>query len=91
MSGMIVPPPNCPHCGELEQIQRVCGHCGYVYEHVGHSFPQMVAVLFFVVYFTWLAVTLLQWLTPHGVTGKSKTLVQVLAEQREWFKGIRIR
>jgi len=83
-------PDVCPECGRSEDIKRVCRHCGYEYPESSEDFrwyhilAGIVFILLAVVLFCWILWTLIEWLSW------SDSLVDVLKDQWEWLKSIRI-
>lgn len=86
---MIVPvvtsPPRCPGCQKVENVKRVCAHCGYEYTEEGGVLKEVLIiggiVVIAILFVSWLTFTCFDWFdgTP---------LREVLHEQWEWVKGL---
>lgn len=61
-------PSRCPHCREIEDIKRVCNHCGHVYMPRKTTVPMLffaMMILFAAVgVLIWVPLTLFMWAIP---------------------------
>ncbi len=81
-------PSRCPECGKPEDIKQVCRHCGHEYSEEGVSGWWVLWLILGTVAALWLLSTVVYWLLEQGFS--NPTLLEVLKEQGEFFRGLRI-
>ena len=84
----VITPSKCPACGKDESIKEVCGHCGHVYEKTddGNFLLELAAIVSVVLIVSWFCVTVIYWMSERN----DETLAQILLEQWEFIRGLRI-
>jgi hypothetical protein len=83
-------PSTCPECGKVEDIKRVCRHCGYEYKDCDPTTFRDWLGVFVVVVVIWAGITVLIWLLQTGTERYPATLVRCFECQWEFIKSLKV-
>jgi hypothetical protein len=72
-------PSKCPECGKIEDIKKICRHCGYEYKDTKLTTTESIFIILTIIFGSYMLITLLYW------TMESCTLLEILKAQGNWF------
>ena len=78
-------PDTCPECKQIEKKIEICAHCGHVYPDEGLTKKDVVIVIFMLLIFLWIVITLTSWLG-----GFEDSLIKTIINQIRYVSNLRI-
>lgn len=76
----------CPKCGRPEEKVTVCKHCGYEYSSDDVGCGGCIIFVIVCIISIWIIGTVIYWLSNNN----TKSLLDVLIDQWNWIKELRI-